>query len=208
MINRLFSFFLIFGLTIFCRGEDVVEKNMFLSDFSWCIQITRNSMNFNSIEIIDNYLYVSNFQTDSMFIFSVDGDTLAKKTKTDSCKQDRFIWDYQDAQTFILDSTKGETSTYYPISLKDSSVITELKLEAYRQKIRGVNNEYILHFKDGKGISYKLIFPTDENEGAITIYDIVSYDATKLVISFWYYERWGVSNTQLGVLDLSQFIEE
>jgi hypothetical protein len=87
-------------------------------------------------------------------------------------------------------------------------MITGVKLEAYRQKFRGVNNEYALHFKDNKGIEYKLMFPTDDNKGAITIYDVVPYDATRLVISFWYYERFGVSNTQLGVLDLSQFIKE
>lgn len=208
MINRIFSFFLLFGLAISCKGEDVVEKNIFLTDFSWHIQISRNSMNFNSIGIINDYLYVSNFQLDSIYTFNIDGDTIAKNVKTDSCKQDRFIWDYKDAQTFILDSIKGETSTYYPITLKDSSVITELKLEAYRQKIRGVNNEYALCFKDGKGIEYKLMFPTDDNKGAIAVYDVVPYDATRLVISFWYYERFGVSNTQLGVLDLSQFIKE
>jgi hypothetical protein len=208
MINRIFSFLLLFGLAISCKGEDVVKKNIILTDFNWHIQISRNSMNFNSIGIIDNYLYVSNFQLDTIYIFNIDGDTITKKSKTDSCKQGRFIWDYQDAQTFILDSIKGETSTYYPITLKDSSVVTELKLEAYRQKIRGVNNEYVLHFQDTNGIDYKLIFPTDENKGAIYIYDIVPYDATRVVISFWYYERWGVSNTQLGVLDLSQFIKE
>jgi phosphoribosylaminoimidazole-succinocarboxamide synthase len=123
-------------------------------------------------------------------------------------KKEAHLANYKTAQTFILDSTKGETSTYYPITLKDSSVITELKLEAYRQKTRGVNNEYALCFKDSTGVEYKLMFPTDENKGAIAVYDVVSYDSTKLVISFWYYERWGVSNTQLGVLDLSQFIEE
>jgi hypothetical protein len=208
MINRIFSFFLLFGLAIFCKGEDVVEKNIILTDFSWHIQISRNSMNFNSIGIIDNYLYVSNFQLDSIYIFNIYGDTITKKAKIDSCKQDRFIWDYQDAQTFILDSIKGETSTYYPITLKDSSVIKELKLEAYRQKTRGVNNEYALCFKDAKGAEYKLMFPTADNNGAITIYDVVPYDATRLIISFWYYERFGVSNTQLGLLDLSQFIKE
>lgn len=207
MINRVFSFLLILGISISYKGEEVIEKDIFLSDFSWHIQISRNSLNFNSIWA-DSYLYVSNIQLDSTFVFSIDGDIIVKKAKADSCKQDRFIWDYKDAQTFILDSIKGETSTYYPITLKDSSVITELKLEVYRQKIRGVNDEYILHFEDNKGIDYKLIFPTDENEGAISIYDVVPYDATKLVISFWYYERWGVSNTQLGVLDLSQFIKE
>ncbi|MFO7868053.1 MAG: hypothetical protein R6U95_01990 [Bacteroidales bacterium] len=209
MINRIFSFFLLFGLALSCRSEDIDEMNIFLTDFSWHIQIGQNSLNFNSIAIVDSCLYVLNIQSDSVCKFSITGDTLAKRGKTDFFfKEDRFIWDYIDPQTFILDSIKGETSTYYPITLKDSSVIQELKLESYRQKTRGVNNEYALCFKDSTGVEYKLMFPTDENKGAIAVYDVVSYDSTKLVISFWYYERWGVSNTQLGVLDLAQCIKK
>src|SRR5690554_325301 len=142
MINRIFSFFLLFGLAISCRSEDIDEKNISLTDFSWHIQIGQNSLNFNSIAIVDSCLYVLNIQSDSVCKFSITGDTLAKRGKTNFFfKEDRFIWDYIDPQTFILDSIKGETSTYYPITLKDSSVIKELKLESYRQKTRGVNNE-------------------------------------------------------------------
>lgn len=192
-----------------CSSQDKTIDIKFNMDlFSWTTEINRSSDDFfldvdGEYIIIRNYLY----SKDTVY-FNIMGDSIISCLNCVHNKREAHLANYKSAQIFVHDSTEGETSTYYPITLKDSSVVTELKLEAYRQKTRGVNNEYALHFKDAKGIDYKLTFPTDENKGAISIYDVVSYDATRVVISFWYYERWGVSNTQLGVLDLSQFLRQ
>lgn len=95
------------------------------------------------------------------------------------------------------------------IPLKDSSIIKSSLLEYFQPSPRGADVWSSLYLTNHKGKTVKLEFSHNPaTDGYISIHDIVQFNSTSFVLTYWYYKRFGDSNVQIGFLDLKKYLED
>lgn len=190
-------------------------------DFSW-IKIFENGSDVSCV-IID-------IKGDSIIIFNFDKWNYDRKIDITFNKNGETI-DTRVYENEVLDKNirgKSSVSSYlqsersvieYPntyhqintcqIPLKDSTKIKKLDLKYILECPRGCDlKSSIIAYFDDKTLELK--FTRNMTIGSMHIHDIVQYDATSFVISFWYYKRGGgewISDVRVGLLDLKQYLD-
>lgn len=191
-----------------------------LSDFRWVKSFEGGGSVSNVVISVESKtVNIVNFEKrlgDIINIISCDlnGDTIQYNIKDstkfmDRNKNNSRVTNYVKSERSVIEYS----NTYHQINtcqipLTDSTKIKKLDLKYILECPRGCDlKSSIIAYFDDKTLELK--FTRNMTIGSMYIHDIVQYDATSFVISFWYYKRGGgewISDVRVGLLDLKQYL--
>lgn len=178
-------------LNIFEGGSDVSNIKIYCKNKTILVNEYDRSIN----RIVNKYEYDSN-----------GNRTISSKEIN---KRGFYISGYLQSEDTVIQypNTYHQISTYH-IPLTDTTKIKKLDLNYTRECPRGCDGKssLIVYFGDK---TLELKFTRNMTIGSMYIHDIVQFDATSFVISFWYYKRGGgewISDVRVGLLDLKQYL--
>jgi hypothetical protein len=201
-----------------CRGQNQQNSGfndtVKLSNFSWLktfeggggmsnvkIFCTNKMVLINEYDRIVNRI-INKYESDSIGNIVISSKEIAKRGF--------YISGYLQSKDTVIQypRTYHQISTYH-IPLTDTTKIKKLDLKYTRECPRGCDSKSSLtaYFSDK---TLELKFTRNMTIGSMYIHDIVQYDATSFVISFWYYKRGGgewISDVRVGLLDLKQYLK-
>lgn len=192
-----------------------------LSDFRWVKSFEGGGSVSNVVISVESKtVNIVNFEKRlgdiiNMISCDLNGDTIRYNIKDSTKFKDRNknnsrITNYVKSKR----SEENFSNTYHQIlalkiPLSDTSLIQKLDLKYTLECPRGCDDKSSLTaYISDKTLELK--FTRNMTIGSMYIHDIVQYDATSFVISFWYYKRGGgewISDVRVGLLDLKQYLK-
>lgn len=215
-MRKIFILFIVFIVS--CDGKSqsksYLDNTVKLSDFKWIIAFEGGS-DVSNIEIncIDKTILIKEYDRRVNKIlnkYEIDSVGFKIITTKDFTKSGFNISYYLLSEDTVIQypNTYHQISTYQ-IPLTDSTKIKKLDLKYILECPRGCDlKSSIIAYFDDKTLELK--FTRNMTIGSMHIHDIVQYDATSFVISFWYYKRGGgewISDVRVGLLDLKQYLD-
>ena len=191
-----------------------VSDTVKLKDFLWyCVFEGGNSSSNVEIICINKVLLLKeyDFRLGNEPVNRFEIDSLGNKIVTTKNFDINGLYasSYLKSEDTVIQypTTYHQIRTYH-IPLTDSTIIKKMDLKYTRECPRGCDSKSsIIAYFDDKTLELK--FTRNMTIGSMHIHDIVQYDATSFVISFWYYKRGGgewISDVRVGLLDLKQYL--